>query len=526
MEAMSPSPGPPTQPSRQDDNNIIVCMYKPDCDTGSQLRKAISHIFGRNKTCTRNIPPHVWVHFCRKHYQRSRYRNAQEWARVQCDLVLTQVRRVQDWSDKNKRAGTGGIVQNWSLSMRKREQNRVQEKSNNKKRPYRDDSDDDILDSATLNGTAVPDWLRSKCGDGYSTVEIEEIVTRLKEEMKKAQMTQIPDIEILPNISMDFSDDATPKAMIRRKTSNGYTHKRSQSVGVALRPEPPSLTRRVSQPSPTEKRQRISDTISYSGRYAHANSSLPNRYTHANPGLPDHPPVLAPLQRQTYSLPHRPAFNNIEESHAEESYDEGNRVPTYGYDNWSLSSSQQNGAQPAITAPEPTQPQNYETRRVPHQRSFSEVENSQYGFSRPSLGYPSLPSNQIAESASYNRSLMPSEHSHTLSPSGYHDDVPFRAQRNFNTSHLPSWEMPAPGPAVSFPDYKHMRHQSTPSVTHSTRANIPISEYTSGAHATTPYEQSPPHHRQRSQALSRQPSSHRPLVQESDQAKAVFSERR
>ncbi|KAK8128824.1 NADH-ubiquinone oxidoreductase 49 kDa subunit [Apiospora sp. TS-2023a] len=44
----------------------IKCMYMESCDTGSQPRKAISHIFGRNKLCTRMIPDQVWVHFCRK----------------------------------------------------------------------------------------------------------------------------------------------------------------------------------------------------------------------------------------------------------------------------------------------------------------------------------------------------------------------------------------------------------------------------------------------------------------------------
>ncbi|OTA70288.1 hypothetical protein K449DRAFT_393294 [Hypoxylon sp. EC38] len=527
MAATSPPPALIGQPS-QDEG--IVCMYKPNCDTGSQLRKAISHIFGRNKTCTRNIPSHVWVHFCRKHYQRSRYRNAQEWARVQCDLVQKQIRRVQDWSDENKRTGQPGIVQEWSLSMRKREQNRVQEKTS-RKRSYRDESEDDddiVPDSATLNGTAVPDWLRSKCGDGYSTVEIEEIVARLKQEMEETNMTQIPDIEILPNISMDTSTDTRPKTLLKRKTSTGgYTHKRSQSVGVALRPESHPMTRRVSQPaywrqediirpSPVEKRQRISDMPSYGDRHGRMHSMISER------------PAIAPL-RDMYTLPHRPAFNNIQESRAEESYynHEDTKVPNYSYDRWSASTSQRSGGQQGAPALESSAPRNYlGDRRSSHQRSFSEVDSFQHNFTfRSPLDYPSMPPNHFPESAPYERSPMPSGHSQpSPASSGYYDDHQAPAQRSIRP-YQSSWPSPASAHAPSYSGYRHMRHQSTPSAPNTGVPQIHTAEYghTNGAR---PYEQSPPYHRrQRSYAPSRQ-YSHRPLVQETDQAKAVFSERR
>lgn len=237
----------------QSSEDEVQCMFVPGCDTGSQLRKAISHIFGRNKAATRSIPMHVWVHFCRKHYQRSRYRNAQEWACIQCELVGKQVRRVQTWSDQNRKAGKGGVVQSWTLAMRKREQNRVQEKSS-RQRPYQsaneDDDEDSHPDSATLNGTAVPDWLRDKCGDGYSSAEIEVIVAQIKIYVEEVQASQIPDIEILPNITVDPTDDTASRPMLKRKTVNAQSHRRSQSVGVALQTESQPTLRRISQPIP------------------------------------------------------------------------------------------------------------------------------------------------------------------------------------------------------------------------------------------------------------------------------------
>ncbi|KAI0838591.1 hypothetical protein F5Y06DRAFT_38376 [Hypoxylon sp. FL0890] len=527
MDPTSPSPALIGQPS-QDEG--IVCMYKPNCDTGSQLRKAISHIFGRNKTCTRNIPSRVWVHFCRKHYQRSRYRNAQEWARVQCDLVQKQIRRVQDWSDENKRTGQPGIVQEWSLSMRKREQNRVQEKTN-RKRSYRDESEDDddvVPDSATLNGTAVPDWLRSKCGDGYSTAEIEEIVARLKQEMEETNMTQIPDIEILPNISMDAPNDARPKTLVKRKTSTGsHPHKRSQSVGVAFRPETHPMTRRISQPaywrqedtmrpSPVEKRQRISDSPSYNDRHGRMHPMGPER------------PSLAPL-RDMYTLPHRPAFNNIQESRAEDSYynHEDTKVPNYSYDHWPASTSQRNAPQQSAPILESSSPRDYTgDRRSSHQRSFSEVDSFHNNFTfRSPLEYPSTAPSHFPESAAYDRSPMPSGHCHqSPASSGYYDDRQAPAQRSFRP-YQSSWPSPALGHAPSYSGYRHMRHQSTPSAPPTSNPQIPTAEYAQ-ASAARPYEQSPPYHRrQRSYAPPRQ-YPHRPLVQETDQAKAIYSERR
>ncbi|RMJ25388.1 hypothetical protein PHISP_03742 [Aspergillus sp. HF37] len=75
-----------------------ACEFSP-CKTGpnSDPRKVISHIFGRNKTVTKRFPPHVWVHYCRQHYQRARYR-ARDWAVTQCQLVLVSLGRMEEWS--------------------------------------------------------------------------------------------------------------------------------------------------------------------------------------------------------------------------------------------------------------------------------------------------------------------------------------------------------------------------------------------------------------------------------------------
>ncbi|KAI3326240.1 hypothetical protein HD806DRAFT_532889 [Xylariaceae sp. AK1471] len=531
MESPSVHSPATSGPSSQDDGDIR-CMYVDNCDTGSTLRKAISHIFGRNKLCTRMIPQHVWVHFCRKHYQRSRYRNAQEYAKLQCDLVQKQVRRVQAWSDENKRNGQIGVVQDWSLSMRKREQNRVQDKS--KKRPYRDESDDDenALDRAVLNGTAVPEWLRNKCRDGYSTDEIESIVLRLKEEMEENHLVQIPDIEILPNLSTDGAEEAKSKIPIKRKTGNGPLHKRSQSVGVALRAESSSsMIRRPSQPSywqrgsppnfsSADKRQRTVDMTSYCERPNL--SGLHGTIDHSASGS-------GSAMRQMNHLPYRLTFNQIpqiQESRAEDSYNniEDVRGPHYGYSGGPLPAPtpQRMTSTPMMAQLESNASG---TGRPTHHRSVSEFgrfpQHPQFTFQMEGS------SNQTSFTPTYNHSGPPSTHNqhsiHTQSVS---------QPQNSNEWLSPNYYNPS-----SSLGQRHSRHQSTP--------NVALSPIPRGPAPTYNQIQDPYHlniHYGASSALGHPPSavshqlhyssgqpglySPRPPYQESEQTKALYSERR
>ena len=91
------------------------CSYTESCETGSPLRKVVSHFFGRNKLATRKIPKNLWVYFCRKHYQRSRYRNPRGFACLQIQLVQTQIGNLRRW---------GGVI-DWTVKVRRREELRT-----------------------------------------------------------------------------------------------------------------------------------------------------------------------------------------------------------------------------------------------------------------------------------------------------------------------------------------------------------------------------------------------------------------
>ncbi|CCE33951.1 uncharacterized protein CPUR_07879 [Claviceps purpurea 20.1] len=205
----------------EDDEEKPVCMFVDDCDTGSQLRKAISHLFGRNKTCTLKIPKMVWVYYCRKHYQRVRYRNARTYPVTQMELVETQIERLKAWSDENQARGKGAYIRSWALSLRKREEKRL--KGN--KGPNDDDDDG----SAAVGPSHIPAWIIDELGDGFDTGRMFGIAARLREEIESGALNQVPEIEFLPDIVDDDSEkDDGRTARHRRQTGSISTAKHSK----------------------------------------------------------------------------------------------------------------------------------------------------------------------------------------------------------------------------------------------------------------------------------------------------------
>ncbi|EPE05657.1 orp1 like protein [Ophiostoma piceae UAMH 11346] len=232
-------------------NDHNRCFFMTNCETASQLRKAISHVFGRNKLCTRRILKHVWVYYCRKHYQRTRYRNGVEYPQRQIALVRMQIQRVQKWSDENKAQGHGSILLNWLVSIRKREKERL-ERLAGKKRAFDENDEDDDDDSDSDGGsdvaTHVPPWLLALVGKTFDSPGMLSLVNDIHNEINAGRLAQIPDIEILPNILEDKSKDKSKdksneggnkKTHKRRSTSTVNNHRRTQSVNTStMRPVP------------------------------------------------------------------------------------------------------------------------------------------------------------------------------------------------------------------------------------------------------------------------------------------------
>lgn len=226
------------------------CMFSTTCDTGSPLRKAVSHMFGRNKMCTRRIPNHIWVWYCRKHYQRARYRNAIEWARtLQYDLISRQINRLEEWSKENHRAGVPGTVKDYRLAVRKREQRRLEAQKPSGDREVSDSDDDEASESQgdAVSNTAVPKWLLDLSGRSYNYGKIKQIIDGIQADLTTGDLSAWPDIEILPNIILDPDETETAKGYTKRRSPSG-SHGRSQSLGSALKNNECAVDPPMSQP--------------------------------------------------------------------------------------------------------------------------------------------------------------------------------------------------------------------------------------------------------------------------------------
>ncbi|KAK4453755.1 hypothetical protein QBC34DRAFT_192982 [Podospora aff. communis PSN243] len=328
------------------------CDYTEDCALGSTPRKAISHLFGRNKACTRQIPRGCWVHFCRKHYQRSRYRNQDDYSKVQAKLVSDQIFRVQHWSNMNKDRARANekngvkdkepaiILKAWHLTKRKREAQRADTKksgSNKRRRPDDDNEDDDEEDDDNDpnfdQGVAVEGWLLAMCNRRYSTDEMLAIAHRIHIELLLDHRKKMPDIEILPEIEggTDKSSAGSKTPASRRKVS----HNRAKSMVVApgsQSHEAQQMARRTSQPnvghhytgsgywgsdpngSPAEKRQRLGEMTNPYQTRPDVQRGFPTRNVERTIPMPA--PNMHPLGTINMRTPFGSLRENASEGHS------------------------------------------------------------------------------------------------------------------------------------------------------------------------------------------------------------------
>ncbi|GAB1200199.1 hypothetical protein APSETT444_009566 [Aspergillus pseudonomiae] len=191
------------------------CPAIDDEKANNPRRKVISHIFGRNKYATKRFPDHVWVHYCRQHYQRARYRV--EWPVTQCELLMVVLGRMERW----------GGVSGWEVVLRKREVQRLKGE---------DGGGEEVITATTTTGAGgrhssssafsgltpvqgqcgrrrkptivaspVADWLLREVGRDKSFADLRDLVRRVREDMDSlrgrgvpARRIVFPDIELLP----------------------------------------------------------------------------------------------------------------------------------------------------------------------------------------------------------------------------------------------------------------------------------------------------------------------------------------
>lgn len=430
------------------------CMFVQPCTTGSTLRKAISHIFGRNKLCTKSIPAHIWVHYCRKHYQRSRYRNATDYALRQVELVLVQVKKVQDWSDDNikyNRRGDG-VLKHWTLQARKREAKRIQE-TESRKRRYTEEDDEDDQDNGT--GTAIPSWLQPRLNQDYDTPRMLEIVDEIKDHMNRGDITQIPDIEVLPEIITD-GNESRPKTTTRR-ASNAGGHRHTKSEIYRTPPAMSAYNRLGNYPLSDHKRMR-------SG----ASNFLPMQNL-------THRPVMAMNQSYPYSIAQNSGFATIAENQADSGFWTG------GYSNNSVLPQPVPQRGNSVPEQNPNMQQPYAPQsRSSHARSMSENPTMRTtGYGNTDFRFPPQGVNSYGQQPQQDMfGNVNMGNGNNAQPYGYQTPGPQGYSNPYGMSPREGHENPfgnqyyGQTPDWSAPRAQHSRVQSTPSI-HQQPNNIP-----------------------------------------------------
>ncbi|KAI5788892.1 hypothetical protein DFH27DRAFT_614485 [Peziza echinospora] len=213
-------------PTTDNEDEEHKCSYTDSCETGSPLRKVVSHFFGRNKLATRKIPKHLWVYFCRKHYQRSRYRNPRGFATLQIQLVETQIGNLRQW---------GGVV-DWTVKVRRREE--IRSKNGNVSMHANDgNGDDDESGMGQRRGSgiggSIPSHYLKYVGDKKTMDEVIALVGAIRHDMEVNNST-FPDLELLPNVAPDVQSN---------DNDNGSTDKGKARQLKAVKAKP-TITRK------------------------------------------------------------------------------------------------------------------------------------------------------------------------------------------------------------------------------------------------------------------------------------------
>ncbi|KAF5597043.1 uncharacterized protein FSUBG_8613 [Fusarium subglutinans] len=236
-----------------------ICMAVSECNTDSVPRKVISHLFGRNKVCTRRIPERVWVCMCRKHYQRIRYRTGIRFSYTQIKLVYEQIIRMIFWSrglENASRTNQEGItIRSWTFSIRRREVKRLAD---------------------TNSRDPIPHWITQSLGEGKTHDEILDVIERLCQEIDHGDLREVPPVEFLPEVVDAFTDQP---AQVHQTSANTQSGRSSLMAGEAA----PSPLPFVKESSPLEPVQEEGSASEHSSQQSSSSPTPPAAFNGSRP---------------------------------------------------------------------------------------------------------------------------------------------------------------------------------------------------------------------------------------------------
>ena len=204
-------------------DSASLCQYTSHCNTGSHdYRKVISHIFGRNKKCTTQIPEHCWIIYCRKHYQRTRYRTnkaqIRQYFRIQFDNLARQLTRMEKW----------GGVDSWTIGIRKKERDLLNAED---RRVAQLRASDGSVDYETVTDIqrSPERFLLRYIGENKSWHDVRNLVHRIQQEVERLGLRDLPGFELLPNIDPTKYPPLGLRKVTKGETAqNGRSRKRTR----------------------------------------------------------------------------------------------------------------------------------------------------------------------------------------------------------------------------------------------------------------------------------------------------------
>lgn len=226
----------------------VTCSFG-NCTLKSPFRRTISAFFGRNKKGGRDVPVGIWLHICRKHYQRTKYRDKDKYVNAQCDRIETQFDRLEEWSQATLEADQGPHIDYWTITLGKKEADyqasqknadaakakAAQGKGKGKAPAQEEDEDkpfikeeaiDEIFDEED-NIWHAPAWLVTLLGRRLSFEEIRKVFARLRLETQSIPNRTLPQVEFLPHLI--FLGNYQPKKVTytKRNPKQGDPKKRA-----------------------------------------------------------------------------------------------------------------------------------------------------------------------------------------------------------------------------------------------------------------------------------------------------------
>lgn len=199
----------------------VTCSFG-DCTLKSPFRRTISAFFGRNKKGGRDVPVRIWLHICRKHYQRTKYRDKDKYVNAQCDRIETQLDRLEEWSNATLESVQGPHIDYWTIALGKKEADyqasqknadgakakAAQGKGKGKSPAQEEDEDKPFIKEEAIdemfdeedNIWHAPAWLVALQGRRLSFEEIRKVFARLRLETQSIPNRTLPQVEFLPHL--------------------------------------------------------------------------------------------------------------------------------------------------------------------------------------------------------------------------------------------------------------------------------------------------------------------------------------